>query len=295
MKFVPSLDTKFEIPKSPPPPFAAPYTATPKDGKIIENVHEWVRSLNDYLQHGLKDFADRPEWNDERTSRGGEALLAIQCRPAMWGRSVVSNSYANGGVIATADAEEERKRALISARELSDPLVFEGIASNVMDPAPARWLLEHGIRRVVVGHKPTGDCPAVLSTEYTGVEIAAVDTSYSDRKDLGDGGNVGAKKFGEKRGRAIAMVEVTGEDAFSNWLEISGVLACGAEYSNRFPILGSSDDESEFGDPHLGRKLADDWWVKDAVLPNYHLCRGIGRFIEYDVRPMQDVIDDIRL
>mmetsp|Transcript_11109 Transcript_11109/g.27326 ORF Transcript_11109/g.27326 Transcript_11109/m.27326 type:complete len:451 (+) Transcript_11109:656-2008(+) len=294
MKYVPSASTKFQVPTTLPPSFSAP--STPTDGEMIENVHEWVKSLNDYMRHGLKDFVDRPEWNAERTSRGGEALLAIQNRPSMWGRSVVCNSYADGGVIASADAEEERKQALCTAQEQSDPLAFEGIASNVMDPAPARWLLEHGIKRIVVGHKPTGDCPAVLSSKYTGVEVVAVDTSYSHRRDLYESEDIGVEQFGKSRGQAVAMVEITGEDSLNNWLETSGALACGTEYLNEFPLLSSSNDINEsfrdVGDPFLGRKLSNGWWIKAAVPPNYHLSRGTGRIIEYDIRPMKDVIND---
>jgi len=302
MKYVPSPNTKFELPTTSPPSFTAPDTTitTPDGGRIVENVHEWVQSLNEYLQTGVDDYSNRPMWNEERTSRGGEAVLAIQCRPAMWGRSVVCNSYADGGVITTIGAQEVRKQALQTAQEQLDPLVFEGIASNVMDPVPAKWLLEHGIRRIVVGHKPTGDCPAVLSSKYTGVETVAVDTSFSDRKDLNDDEN-SVKRFGKDRGRAVAMVEIAGEDAFRNRLETAGVLACGTEYSNQFPILSSTrsedDDDDDYdvvGDPNIGSMVSNGWWIKAAVPPNYHLCRGSGRFIEYDTRLMQDVINDLR-
>jgi hypothetical protein len=37
-------------------------------------------------------------------------------------------------------------------------------------------------RRVVVGHKPSGDSPAVLSSAYTGVEVISADISYADPK-----------------------------------------------------------------------------------------------------------------
>lgn len=74
MKYVPSFDTKFQIPTHPPPPFNEPHTVAPTDGRIVENVYEWVQSLNEYLQHGLKDFVNQPEWNGERTSRGGEGV-----------------------------------------------------------------------------------------------------------------------------------------------------------------------------------------------------------------------------
>lgn len=285
MKFVPSYDSKCEVPTSLP---------KPTDGSIIENVHEWVESLNEYLQAGLTDFDNRPEWNNDRTSRGGEALLAIQNRPAMWGRSVVCNSYADGGVIATKEAEEERKQALQDAYERLDPIAFEGIASNVMDPIPATWLLDHDIQRIVVGHKPAGDCPAVLSSDYVGVEIVSVDTSYAGRKGIAT-----LSKFGNARGNAISIVEITGPSPFCTRLETSGVVADGTEYNNKFPLLSTSCSNNnvadEVGDPYLGKKLTDGWWIKAAIPPNYHLCRGSGRIVEYCKQPMQEVIDKMKI
>jgi hypothetical protein len=287
MKFVPSLDAKFEIPSQHP----LSTSNAPTDGSIVECVHEWVESLNDFLVQGLADFDERPEWNEDRSSRGGESLLAIQCRPAVWGRSVVCNSYADGGVIATTDADVMRNEALGCARERLDPLVFEGIASDVMDPIPANWLLDHGIQRIVVGHKPTGDCPAVLSSKYVGVEIVAVDTSYADRRDLDC-----AKRFGDGRGNAIAIVEITGVSPSTTRLEMSGVLACGTEYRNTFPRLsndGNTEGDDDVGDPHLGTRLTGGWWIKAAVPPYYHLCRGSGRFVEYKIQPMQVAIEQL--
>lgn len=58
--------------------------------------------------------------------------------------------------------------------------------SAVLFPAPASHRPVHRPtlprRRVVVGHKPSGDSPAVLSGAYTGVEIISADTSYADAK-----------------------------------------------------------------------------------------------------------------
>lgn len=281
MKFVPPLDAKFELPTSPP-----------QNGTIVEDVHEWVQALNEYLHHGVKDFVDRPQWNEERNSRGGESLLAIQNRPSMWGRSVVCNSFADGGVIYTEDAIKERRKALQIANAEFDPLAFEGIASNVLDPTPSQWLLDHGIQRMVVGHKPTGDCAAVLSSKYTGVEIVAVDTSYSHRKDLKES----CKRFGDSRGDAIALVEIVGKEE-CNWLESFGVLSCCNEYRNYYPILNRSKRSEEFndvGDPYLGRQLPNSWWVKALTeASNYHLCRGTGRFVEYCSRPMNEVRNEL--
>ncbi|KAL7513850.1 hypothetical protein ACHAXN_012479 [Cyclotella atomus] len=294
MKFVPSLESKFERPSAPPVSLTNLVTMTSTNAELyeetmIENVHEWVDSLNNFLHHGLKDFEERPNWNAERTSRGGEALLAIQNRPSMWGRSVVCNSYGDGGVIATSTSQAEQMNALKTSVANADPLVFEGTASNVFDPKPAKWLSDQGIRRIVVGHKPTGDCPSVLSAEYTGVEVVSADTSYSHRKEL----DVFEHPFGVCRGAAISLVEIVGT-AHSNWLETSGSLACGRQYNDRFQVLSPVNcvPASEFGggDHNLGKRLPDGWWVKAAISPDqYHLCRGSGRIVEYEIRSRNDV------
>lgn len=287
MRFVPAKESKFELPTSPPPSFTEQSIVNITDGTMIEDVHEWVKSLNDYLHDGLKDFESRPVWNPERTSRGGESLLAIQNRPSMWGRSVVCNSYADGGVVATDDAEEGRKKALRIAEEECNPLAFEGIASNVLDPIPAEWLLKHGIRRIVVGHKPTGDCPAVLSPAYTGVEVCAVDTSFARRSDIST--DKMCDRFGKNRGDAMSVVEIAGRDPHNNCLEVFGTLADGREYFSKHPHIGDNKDV-ETGDPNLGKRTSDGWWVKASAAGHYHASRGSGRNVEYDIRSEEEVM-----
>lgn len=177
--------------------------------------------------------------------------------------------------------------ALKASIEYSNPLSFEGTASNALDPEPAKWLLDHQIRRIVVGHKPTGDCPSVLSASYTGVEVVSADTSYSNRKELGNA----FCAYGECRGAAISLIEIVGSKD-SNWLEISGSLACGRLYSNRFPMIYRDiiNETSDTGDINLGKRLPDGWWVKAKISPEqYHLCRGSGRSVEYELRLSEDV------
>lgn len=124
------------------------------------------------------------------------------------------------------------------------------------------------------------------------MEVVSADTSYAIRRDINADHHI--NKFGECRGGAIAIVEISGPDPFNNYLSTSGTLACGTEYSNRFPLLGTHVNNNECaGDIYVGRKLQDGWWVKSAVPgdtgPSYHLCRGSGRFVEYDVRSIEMV------
>ena len=79
-------------------------------------------------------------------------------------------------------------------------------------------------RRVLVGHKPSGDSPAVLSSDYTGVEIISADTSYSDPA-------AGPTADGDApRGCAVACVTLRGASAEVNHAEISGVLKDGRRH-----------------------------------------------------------------
>ena len=259
MKFIPSHSSKFENP-----------TRKPLPGAEIDNVQEWCRNLNMYLKAGLKDYEMRPNWDEFRTTRGGETLMALQNRPAMWGRSIVSNCYGDGGCITTENAakyREDPERKLIEER---DPLIFENVCSDPADPVVAEWLLKDGIRRVVVGHKPTGDCPAVLSALYTGVEIVSADTSFSDTS------------VSDNRGAAFASVEVAGSSSTDNCLSIKGSTRDGYPYLSLYCRLCHEGVDKSVGDPMLGRRLDNDgWWVKVGLVGLYYLTRGQGRKVEY--------------
>ena len=276
-KFVPQFDTKFENPASKSPPH-----------KICDSVSEWVQLMNEYLKSGLRDYEQRPLWDTYRTTRGGESLMALQNRPAMWGRSIVSNCYGDGGVITTDSAAEHRNDPQRLEQAKTNPLMFEKVSSDPMDPTVANWLLENGIHRVVVGHKPLGDSPAILSSRYTGVEIVSADTSYSDTSSP------------DNRGEALSIVEIVGSSEHDNRLQVSGKFRDGTTYQNAFPrlvsrhskqpnndTLGSSDQDGENGNIDdsclLGTQLEDGsgWWVKAATSTHFRLCRGSGRKVEY--------------
>jgi hypothetical protein len=263
MKYVPLFDTRFENPPSKPPP-----------KQICEDLPEWIQSLNDYLKNGLLDYQNRPYWNIERTSRGGESLMALQNRPAMWGRSIISNCYGDGGCITTESAAEIRNDPERIAEATTNPLMFENVSSDPMDTEVAEWLLKYGVQRVVVGHKPTGDGPAVLSAGYTGVEVVSADTSFSDTS------------ADDNRGKAINVVEISGDSFDDNHLEISGTLRDGEVFFSSFPRLNPSGMDQRTGDPNLGRQLEDGWWVKAATPTHYQLCRGQGRKVEYQMVPI---------
>ena len=238
---------------------------------------EWVDSLNDYLRVGLKDYQARPMWDGGRTTRGGEALLALQNRCAVWGRSIISNCYGDGGVVTNDHAVQYLQDPNRGELEDKDPMVFENVSSDPKDPVVAAWLKKNGIRRVVVGHKPTGDCPAVLSSTFTGVEIASGDTSYSDTS------------ASDNRGLALPVIEIVGESAVDNRLEISGRFNDCRDYHSTFHRLHGQDDiDVTVGDPTLGTEIDGGYWVKASCTEKYRLCRGKGRKVEHSDVPIAE-------
>ena len=266
MKYIPQ-HIRFENAKKPQAP-----------QKVIENLDDWVKELNNYLKIGLIDYKRRPLWDKARESRGGESLMALQNRSASWGRTVVVNCYGDGGNISSAAAieylndEERRQRSKI------DPLAFEGVSSDPRNQIVADWLLKYGIQRVVVGHKPCGDSPAVCSALYTGVEFCCADTSYSDTNSV------------DNRGSAVACTEISGFSPFDNSLILRGILRDGTKYESMHNRLhsGTRIDDS-VGDSLLGRELKNRMWVKasykisgngdDGLM--YHCSKGERRNVMY--------------
>lgn len=208
--------------------------------------------------------------------------MAIQNRPAMWGRSIVCNCYGDGGCITTPSAVEERLDPERVALEATQPLVFEKVCSDPFDQSVADWLKKDGIQRVVVGHKPTGDCPAVLSSHYTGLEIVSADTSFSD---------VSAD---DNRGQAMTVVEITGTSKTDNQVELRGVLREGSDYECRLSRLHPEGIDASVGDSNIGRRMGNDYWVKVATIKGgYWLSRGGGRRVEYKEVEKAEVLEQM--
>ena len=209
--------------------------------------------------------------------------MALQNRAAMWGRTVVSNCYSDGGNITSAASQVKREQRWEHGG--TDPLAFEGVCSDPRDPEVSQMLLASGIRRVVVGHKPSGDSPAVCSSVYTGVEIVSADTSFSD------------VRVPDCRGCAASSVTVSGEPE-SNCTELAGVLRDGRQHSCQMATLGGAQDGCG-GDHKIGTEDEDGWWCK-TLIPGegpgeevrYLMCKGQGRHVEYKdlaVEPHKDV------
>jgi hypothetical protein len=122
---------------------------TTPDKPREDTVDGWVRSLNDFYTKSVRAFTTRslgsdgtPAWAD---------LVAYQAPIPGTRRNPSSVVYAR------------------PATEAGDPVL--------PPPDVVAKLREGGIERLVVGHTPCGDCPAVL--RYRGFEMVLADNSYA--------------------------------------------------------------------------------------------------------------------
>lgn len=174
--------------------------------------------------------------------------------------------------------QECREEAWSLAEKDNDPTAYRKACSNALDAEVAGWLMASGVRRLVVGHKPSADCPAVLAGSVTGLEVVSADTSFSD------------PKAPDNRGAAFSTVLIVGESVDANRLEIDGVLSDGTEHRAVFPSLGGDGQGGE--DPHVGRPLPSSpgWWVQTRLKHPpfaYRLITGHGR--RWETKVVEDL------
>uniref|UniRef100_A0A7S4UK99 Calcineurin-like phosphoesterase domain-containing protein n=1 Tax=Alexandrium monilatum TaxID=311494 RepID=A0A7S4UK99_9DINO len=253
-------------------------------------LREWVEANNAFAAAAVAQWRAEPRWSlppdpagdgGPRAAagrRGGEALLAYQCRPAIAAKTVVVTCYVDGKNMPGRRAiHEDLKEGL---PKCSDPL----------SPSAAGYLRAGGVRRVVVGHKPNGEAPAVLRSrgdDGLGYEVISADTNYASRS---------APSF---RGRSWCEVRVrlpAGPSSPRSQSRLRGALADGrGAYDFDLPPLGEGSEVlAGTGDPLVGCQTADGWWVRVRLdgageEARYLLSRGEGRGAESRVVAAADV------
>ena len=125
--------------------------STPQPFRTVRGgVAEWAREMNELMQRGLSDHAARPSWDANRSSRGGEALMALQNRASLSGRCVVSSACTVCG------ASNARRDPSSSPWHLLFLLFAHQYRSCARHPPPSRrrWRLHHLARRPPAARSP---------------------------------------------------------------------------------------------------------------------------------------------
>ena len=135
-------------------------------------------------------------------------------------------------------------------------------------------LVDQGINRVVVGHKPQGDTPLLMQCPY-GLKVIMSDSSYAKSSTRWPGESVFTKNYsgptrGDTRGDVTSetVLTIDGEHGYNidnndrsakkSKLFIHGTWSNGQHYAFDW------NDDSEISS-YLGLETKDQWWVKGVM------------------------------
>ena len=125
----------------------------PGASERARDVDEWVGRLDEWYRGELGRWErDAHAWSG-RGTRPGETLI----RYAEPTTGQPANPHS---VVYCRNVDEQGKIALPGAQTI-------------------RWLLDSGVRRLVIGHTPSGDLPVILRTPDDAFEVVVADTSRS--------------------------------------------------------------------------------------------------------------------
>jgi len=198
------------------------------------DIKRWADDLNAWKDAQLDQFVQQPKWCRDGKggrSRGAEDLI-LYGTPGYPGQATVVyfNPFKDGN-------------------------------PQLLSPQVEDYLQMNGIKRVLSGHQPHGQSPAVVRHPRTGLLTVTADTSYS---------NLAAEKiFNEanNRGSVVSVVRLEGD-----WLVIEGTLADGARHKCR---LHSDEEKCEWPDRLVGHQQTDGSWIKTVLDRDRDLVQSV--------------------
>ncbi|KAJ0409297.1 hypothetical protein ATCC90586_007575 [Pythium insidiosum] len=147
---------------------------------VFADVREWVDALNAWYQQELDAWRRQPTWTEDRSSRGGNALLEY-----------VLPSH---------------RESVVMGRHLD-----RAGMPVALPPDAVAWLSANGVRRLLIGHTPHGNSPTVVKQPaWNGQcplfeEVVMSDTSYSDMSASDNRGIAASEVVVQRGGAAVAV------------------------------------------------------------------------------------------
>jgi len=181
------------------------------------SLEKWADELNAFYKAQIREFERMPKWvgSGAQKRRGGTALMDYGVPGGNGGNTVVYQGYKK------ADGPQH------------------------LAPEPAAFLHENGVRWVVCGHQPQGNCPTIIAGDK--VSVVCCDTSYSDMSSSPD-----------LRGKVVTHVSLS-----SSHVQLRGVLEDGSEHSCVVTAPHLDNDSEAAG--LIGRQISGNRWVKSIL------------------------------
>jgi len=195
---------------------------------LFDNVPDWAAALNSWKSNELKAFLSQPGWS--KGTRGAGDLISYASPDGGTKTVVYFNPLHNGN-------------------------------TQLLSPAVESFLSRSNIRRLLTGHQPHGQSPAVARHPRSGLLTVSCDTSFS---------NMGAPKHlnrSNNRGEAVCVVSMQGST-----LKVTGEEKNGEKHGFR---LDSDISACSLPDALVGMQLSCGSWIK--TVSNQTVIAAIGK------------------
>ena len=206
----------------------------PKNKNTIEDIHIWAKEINNWFHKELKEYMKNPKDGGITKKRKAHNII----------------NYAVPGY--------NKDITIVYADNLKNGNGVH-INKNVIE-----HLNKYGIKNIITGHKPHGDCPLVIRDKN--LTAISADTSYSNinyLKNIKDD-----KYYNDKRGKAVSEVLL-----YSNGdIRVHGILADNSKYG----YIIKKNKKSPSSSDYIGLQLNNNYWVKNIKNNKYLISFGKG-------------------
>ena len=209
----------------------------PKNKNTIEDIHIWAKEINNWFHKELKEYMKNPKDGGITKKRKAHNII----------------NYAVPGY--------NKDITIVYADNLKNGNGVH-INKNVIE-----HLNKYGIKNIITGHKPHGDCPLVIRDKN--LTAISADTSYSNINYLKNiKGIKGDKYYNDKRGKAVSEVLL-----YSNGdIRVHGILADNSKYG----YIIKKNKKSPSSSDYIGLQLNNNYWVKNFKNNKYLISFGKG-------------------
>ena len=203
----------------------------PKNKNKIDDVNIWVNELNSWFHKELNEYINNPTVGGITKKRKAYNIIDYVI-PKEKSISVVhANNLKNGN--------------------------GKHINKNV-----SKILNKYGIKNIITGHKPHGDCPLVIRDKN--ITAISADTSYSNVNYLREKNKID----GDSRGNAVSEVLL-----YSNgYIRIHGKYANNTKYS--YILKERANEKNMELNDYIGMQLNNKYWIKNIKKDKFLISYG---------------------
>ena len=203
----------------------------PKNKNKIDDVNIWVNELNSWFHKELNEYINNPTVGGITKKRKAYNIIDYVI-PKEKSISVVhANNLKNGN--------------------------GKHINKNV-----SKILNKYGIKNIITGHKPHGDCPLVIRDKN--ITAISADTSYSNVNYLREKNKI----EGDNRGNAVSEVLL-----YSNgYIRIHGKYANNTKYS--YILKERANEKNMELNDYIGMQLNNKYWIKNIKKDKFLISYG---------------------